>query len=269
MSKRTSKARIARSSGSSKAEAKAARVTGTSKSAKLKSAKPKSAKPKSAKPKSAKPKSAKPEPAKPKSAKPERADLLPVGDGRMRCGWARNELSAAYHDAEWGVPLHDERKLFEFVILEGMQAGLSWDCILGKRAAFRAAFAQFDPVKVARFTARDVARLMNDAGIIRNRQKIDAAIGNARAFLAVQKEFGSFDAYAWPFIDGRPLVNRWSGLKQLPARTAHSDAWSKDLKARGFKFVGSTIMYAHMQATGMVNDHLVGCFRHKALARGR
>jgi len=198
-----------------------------------------------------------------------RDDLLPLSDGRMRCGWARNELSAAYHDAEWGVPLHDERKLFEFVILEGMQAGLSWDCILGKRQAFRAAFAQFDPEKVARFTARDVARLMNDAGIIRNRQKIDAAIGNARAFLDVQEEFGGFDAYAWPFVDGRPLVNRWSGLKQLPARTPQSDAWSKDLKARGFKFVGSTIMYAHMQATGMVNDHLVGCFRHKALAKTR
>ncbi|HTE05156.1 MAG TPA: DNA-3-methyladenine glycosylase I, partial [Planctomycetota bacterium] len=198
-----------------------------------------------------------------------RADLLPVGDGRMRCGWARNELSAAYHDAEWGVPLHDERRLFEFVILEGMQAGLSWDCILGKRIAFRAAFAQFDPTAVARFTARDIARLMNDAGIIRNRQKIEAAIGNARAFLAVQEEFGSFDTYAWPFIEGHPLVNRWSGLRQLPARTAHSDAWSKDLKARGFKFVGSTIVYAHMQATGMVNDHLVGCFRHAELLRGR
>jgi DNA-3-methyladenine glycosylase I len=205
----------------------------------------------------------------PVAARKPRPDLLPAGEGRERCGWARNELSAAYHDAEWGVPLHDERKLFEFVVLEGTQAGLSWDCILGKREGFRTAFARFDPERVARFTARDVARLMRDAAIVRNRQKIEAAIGNARAFLAVQEEFGSFDAYAWPFVEGRPLVNRWKGLPDLPARTAQSDAWSKDLKARGFRFVGSTIMYAHMQATGMVNDHLVGCFRHRELTRGR
>jgi DNA-3-methyladenine glycosylase I len=194
-----------------------------------------------------------------------RPDLLEAGDGRQRCGWARNALSAAYHDAEWGVPLHDERRLFEFVVLEGMQAGLSWDCVLGKRPAFRAAFADFDPERVARFGARDVARLMRDAGIIRNRQKIEAAIGNARAFLAVQAEFGGFAPYAWRFVEGRPLVNRWGGLRELPARTAVSDAWSKDLRARGFRFVGSTIVYAHMQATGMVNDHLVGCFRHREL----
>ena len=185
----------------------------------------------------------------------------------MRCGWARNELSAAYHDTEWGVPLRDERRLFEFVVLEGMQAGLSWDCVLGKREAFRRAFAGFDPERVARFGARERRRLLADAGIIRNRQKIEAAIGNARAFLAVQEEFGSFAKYAWRFVDGRPVVNRWRSLKQLPATDEVSDAWSKDLRARGFRFVGSTIVYAHMQATGMVNDHLVGCFRHRQVGR--
>jgi DNA-3-methyladenine glycosylase I len=195
----------------------------------------------------------------------DRPDLLPAGRGRHRCGWARNELSAAYHDKEWGVPLRDERKLFEFVVLEGMQAGLSWDCVLGKREAFRAAFAGFDPVRVARFGAREKRRLLADAGIIRNRQKIEAAIGNARAFLAVQDEFGSFAKYAWQFVEGRPVVNRWRSLKQLPATSAVSDAWSRDLRERGFRFVGSTIVYAHMQATGMVNDHLVGCFRHRPL----
>jgi DNA-3-methyladenine glycosylase I len=207
--------------------------------------------------------------SKPKPAQKPRPDLLPAGEGRQRCGWARNELSVAYHDREWGVPLRDERALFEFVVLEGMQAGLSWDCVLGKRPAFRAAFAGFDPERVARFGARDVTRLLGDAGIIRNRQKIEAAIGNARAFLAVQKEFGGFSPYAWSFVEGKPLVNRWTGLRELPARTEVSDAWSKDLKARGFKFVGSTIVYAHMQATGMVNDHLVGCFRHAPLSRAR
>src|SRR5262249_42003913 len=157
------------------------------------------------------------------------------------------------------------RLLFEFVVLEGMQAGLSWDCVLNKRAAFRKAFANFDPEKVVRFGARERRRLMADAGIIRNRQKIEAAIGNARALLAVQEEFGGFAKYSWRFVDGAPVVNRWRSLKQLPATSKVSDAWSKDLKARGFKFVGSTIVYAHMQATGMVNDHLVGCFRHRAL----
>ena len=194
---------------------------------------------------------------------PNRPDLLPAGRGRQRCGWARNELSAAYHDTEWGVPLRDERKLFEFVVLEGMQAGLSWDCVLGKREAFRVAFAGFDPVRVARFGAREKRRLLADAGIIRNRQKIEAAIGNAHAFLAVQEEFGSFAKYAWRFVEGRQVVNRWKGLRDVPPTSAVSDAWSKDLKARGFRFVGSTIVYAHMQATGMVNDHLVGCFRHR------
>ena len=194
-----------------------------------------------------------------------RPDLLPAGPRRKRCGWARNERAAAYHDAEWGVPLHDDHRLFEFVILEGMQAGLSWDCILGKRDNFRAAFASFDPAKVARFGARDVRRLLADAGIVRNRQKITAAIDNARAFLAVQEEFGSFDDYAWRFTDGRPIVNRWTAIRQVPARSPVSDALSKDLRARGFRFVGTTIVYAHMQATGMVNDHLVGCFRHRAV----
>jgi DNA-3-methyladenine glycosylase I len=199
---------------------------------------------------------------------PDRPDLLPAGHGRHRCGWARNELAAAYHDAEWGVPLRDDRAIFEFLVLEGMQAGLSWDCILRKRPAFRKAFAQFAPERVARFDARDVRRLLADAGIIRNRMKIDAAIGNARAFLQVQEEHGSFARYAWGFVDGRPLVNRWERIRQVPPRNHVSDAWSKDLRARGFRFVGSTILYAHMQATGMVNDHLVGCFRHRQVGRG-
>jgi DNA-3-methyladenine glycosylase I len=198
---------------------------------------------------------------------PERADLLPAGRNRQRCGWARNELAAAYHDAEWGVPLRDDRHIFEFLILEGMQAGLSWDCILRKRPAFRTAFADFDPERVARFGARERRRLLADAGIIRNRQKIDAAIGNARAFLDVCEEHGSFARYAWGFVDGRPIVNRWTKIRQVPATNDASDAWSKDLRTRGFRFVGSTIIYAHMQATGMVNDHLVGCFRYRQVGR--
>ena len=169
----------------------------------------------------------------------------------------------AYHDAEWGVPLHDDRALYEFLILEGMQAGLSWSTVLHKRDNFRRAFARFDPRKVARFDAGDVARLMADAGIIRNRQKIDAAIGNARAFLAVQKEHGSFDAYIWGFVDGQPIRNRHRTIQTIAAKTELSDAISVDLKRRGFRFIGSTIVYAHMQATGMVNDHLVGCFRYR------
>jgi DNA-3-methyladenine glycosylase I len=200
---------------------------------------------------------------------PNSPDLLPAGNGRRRCGWARNELSATYHDEEWGVPLHDDRRLFEFVVLEGMQAGLSWDTILRKRPAFRAAFAGFDPERVACFGARDVRRLLGDAGIIRNRQKIDAAIGNARVFLAVKEEFGSFATYAWRFVEGRPVVGQARRLREVPATSRESDAWSKDLRARGFKFVGSTIVYAHMQATGMVNDHLVGCFRRSALRKMR
>ncbi len=183
-----------------------------------------------------------------------------------RCPWASTDLYADYHDREWGVPVHDERQLFEFLILEGAQAGLSWITILKKRENYRAAFAGFDPQVVARYGAREVTRLMGDAGIVRNRAKIESTIGNARAFLAVQEEFGSFDRYAWRFVDGKPIQNRWRTLAQLPARTAESDAFSKDLKQRGFKFVGSTIIYAHMQATGMVNDHLVSCPRHADLA---
>jgi DNA-3-methyladenine glycosylase I len=180
-----------------------------------------------------------------------------------RCAWgSTNPLMIEYHDREWGVPLHDDRKLFEFLILEGMQAGLSWNTILNKRDNFRKAFVNFDPVKVARFGKRDVTRLLKDAGIIRNRLKITAAINNAQRFLEVQKEFGSFDAYIWRFVDGRPIKNACKTLKDIPARTPLSDAISKDLIQRGFKFVGSTIVYAHMQATGMVNDHTLDCFRY-------
>src|ERR1043166_4472455 len=183
-----------------------------------------------------------------------------------RCPWANTELYIEYHDREWGVPLHDDRRLFEFLILEGAQAGLSWITILKKRENYRRAFDGFDVEKVARYGKRDVARLLSDAGIVRNRLKIAAAIQNAKALLAVQEEFGSFDKYAWSFVDGRTIQNRWRSLSEIPARTAESDAWSKDLKHRGFKFVGSTIIYAHMQATGMVNDHLVSCPRHAELA---
>ncbi len=187
-----------------------------------------------------------------------------------RCGWCGTDpLYVRYHDAEWGVPVHDDRTHFEFLILEGAQAGLSWITILRKRENYRKAFANFNPARVARFRARDVRRLLKNAGIVRNRLKIAAAITNARAFLAVQKEFGSFDHYVWRFVGGRPRVNRRRSLKQIPARTRESDALSKDLKARGFRFVGSTIIYAHMQAVGMVNDHLLSCFRHRALARRR
>ncbi len=189
---------------------------------------------------------------------------------KPRCGWCgADPLYVRYHDAEWGVPVHDDRRHFEFLILEGAQAGLSWITILRKRENYRKAFANFDAARVARFGARDVRRLLKDAGIVRNRLKITATIANARAFLAVQKEFGSFDRYVWRFVDGRPRVNRRRSLKQIPARTKESDALSKDLKARGFRFVGSTIIYAHMQAVGMVNDHLVSCFRHRPLARRR
>lgn len=189
---------------------------------------------------------------------------------RRRCGWCGSDpLYVAYHDTEWGVPVHDDRKLFEFLLLEGAQAGLSWITILRKREAYRKAYAGFDPVKVARFGPRQVARLLADAGIVRNRLKIEAAINNARRFLAVQEEFGSFDAYVWRFVDGRPIANRRKSLKQVPASTPESDALSRDLKARGFKFVGSTICYAHMQATGMVNDHLIDCFRHAEVGKIR
>jgi DNA-3-methyladenine glycosylase I len=187
----------------------------------------------------------------------------------MRCGWARNELAIRYHDEEWGVPVHDDRLWFEFITLEGAQAGLSWDTILRKREAYRRAFKQFEPVRVAKFGDRDVTRLLADAGIVRNRLKINSTIGNAKAFIAVQKEFGSFDDYIWRFVGGRPRINKWRALKQVPARTVESDAMSKELIGRGFKFVGSTICYAMMQATGMVNDHLLDCARYKAVTRSR
>jgi DNA-3-methyladenine glycosylase I len=187
------------------------------------------------------------------------------GDGRKRCGWCMgvNDAYVAYHDEEWGAPRRDDAGQFEFLVLESAQAGLSWSTVLNKRDGYRRAFAGFDPEKVARFNRRSVERLMADAGIIRNRQKIEAAIGNARAFLDVQSEFGSFGDYIWGFVDGRPVVNRWRHSRQVPASTPLSDRISKDLKSRGFKFVGSTIVYAHLQATGLVNDHLVGCFRHR------
>jgi DNA-3-methyladenine glycosylase I len=185
----------------------------------------------------------------------------------MRCGWARNDLAIRYHDEEWGVPVHDDSRWFEFITLEGAQAGLSWDTILRKRDAYRSAFKEFDPMRVAKFGDRDVARLLADVGIVRNRLKITSTIGNAKAFLAVQKEFGTFDDYIWRFVGGRSRINKWRALKQVPARTDESDAMSKDLIGRGFKFVGSTICYAMMQATGMVNDHLVDCERYKAVTR--
>jgi DNA-3-methyladenine glycosylase I len=178
-----------------------------------------------------------------------------------RCGWASDELSIAYHDAEWGVPLHDERGLFEFLILEGAQAGLSWSTILRKRENYRAAFDGFDAAKVARYNARRVAALLANSGIVRNRLKVESAVRNARAFLEVQSEFGGFDAYVWGFVGGRPVRNAWRRMEDVPARTEVSDALSKDLKKRGFNFVGSTICYAFMQAVGLVNDHVVGCFR--------
>ena len=184
----------------------------------------------------------------------------------MRCSWAGSDpIYIRYHDEEWGVPVKDDRRLFEFLILEGAQAGLSWITILKRREGYRKAFVNFDPEKVARFDKKKEAQLLLDPGIIRNRLKIAAAVTNARAFLKVQDEFGSFSAYQWNFVEGRPLRNRWPSLKDVPAKTALSDAISKDLKRRGFTFVGSTIIYAHMQAVGMVNDHVVGCFRHRQL----
>jgi len=178
-----------------------------------------------------------------------------------RCAWATTPLGIAYHDAEWGVPVHDDAKLFEFLLLEGAQAGLSWETILRKRDAYRRAFTGFDPAKVARFSAARLRQLMHDDGIVRNRLKIKSAVTNAQAFLAVQQEFGSFDAYVWRFVGGKPLVNRRRRTGDVPARTAESDALSKDLLKRGFKFVGSTICYAFMQAVGLVDDHLDNCFR--------
>lgn len=184
-----------------------------------------------------------------------------------RCHWAKNEVNIAYHDEEWGVPVHDDRLLFEFVILEGAQAGLSWDTILKKRARYREVFDGFDAEKIARYDKKKVRELLKDAGIIRNKLKIAATITNAQAFLKVQEEFGSFDAYIWRFVGGVPKQNAWKTHKRVPAKTVDSDAMSKDLQKRGFRFVGSTICYAFMQATGMVNDHLMGCFRHTTLTR--
>ena len=180
-----------------------------------------------------------------------------------RCGWARNDLAIHYHDTEWGKPLHDERGLFEFLILEGAQAGLSWDTILAKRENYRKAFDDFDAVKISRYTDKKLEKLLQDAGIIRNRLKIASAVTNAKAFLEVQKEFGTFDKYIWSFVGGTPIDGKRKQMGEVPATTEISDAMSKDLKKRGFKFVGSTIMYAFMQATGMVNDHVASCFRYK------
>jgi DNA-3-methyladenine glycosylase I len=184
-----------------------------------------------------------------------------------RCDWARTELSIAYHDKEWGVPVHDDRKLFEFLILEGAQAGLSWEIILNKRAGYRAVFSGFDPVKVARYGKRELEQLQQDARIIRNRLKIAAAVENAKSFLEVQKEFGSFDRYIWRFVGGVPRTRKRG--QGVPAYTAESDAMSKDLRARGFKFVGTTICYAFMQAVGMVNDHNQSCFRFREVSQSR
>jgi DNA-3-methyladenine glycosylase I len=186
---------------------------------------------------------------------------------RARCAWARTPRSIAYHDLEWGVPVHDDRRHFEFLILEGAQAGLSWETILNKREAYHQAFAGFDPSAVARFTPSRVERLMQNPGIVRNRLKIESSIRNAKAFLAVQQEFGRFDTYVWTFVGGRPRVNSWTAHGQIPPKTPESDAMSKDLVRRGFKFVGSTICYAFMQAVGLVNDHTIDCFRCKAVGR--
>ena len=184
----------------------------------------------------------------------------------VRCGWClRTPLYTRYHDEEWGVPVHDDRKLFEFLVLEGAQAGLAWEPILNKREGYRRAFDRFDPAKVARYDRRRIAKLLADPGIVRNRLKVESAVANARAFLAVRDEFGSFDRYVWRFVDGVPRQNARRSLKQIPARTAESDALSRDLRQRGFRFVGTTICYAHMQATGMVSDHLVDCFRYRQL----
>jgi DNA-3-methyladenine glycosylase I len=182
-------------------------------------------------------------------------------DTNRRCHWATSPLMIEYHDKEWGVPVHDDRVLFEFLILEGAQAGLSWETILNKRENYRRAFDRFDPAKIARYERKKIRELMANAGIVRNKLKIASTISNAKVFLDVQKEFGSFDRYIWQFVGGRPKVNHWKSLQRLPASTAESDAMSKDLKRRGFRFVGSTICYAFMQATGMVNDHAADCIR--------
>ena len=191
--------------------------------------------------------------------------MMPATSSTLtRCPWAKSEWNISYHDEEWGVPVHDDRKWFEFLILEGAQAGLSWDTVLRKRERYREVFDGFDPEKVARYDAKKVRQLLSDPGIIRNRLKIAAAINNAKAFLKVQREFGSFDAYVWRFVEGKPKQNAWK--RNVPARTKESDALGKNLTQRGFRFVGSTICYALMQATGMVNDHAVSCYRHQELA---
>ena len=186
-----------------------------------------------------------------------------------RCSWVsvNDPLMLQYHDREWGVPVHEDRKHFEFLVLEGSQAGLSWTIVLKKREGYRRAFDGFDPEKVARFSDRRIEKLVLDPAIIRNRMKIEAAVRNARAFLKIQEECGSFDSYCWRFVDGRPKLNRWKTMRQIPATSPESDAFSKDLKHRGFSFVGSTVVYAHMQAVGMVNDHLVDCFRYREIRR--
>jgi DNA-3-methyladenine glycosylase I len=190
-------------------------------------------------------------------------------DTRTRCDWAGSDPGmVAYHDTEWGVPVHDEHTHFEFLVLEGAQAGLSWSTILKRRGGYRKAFAAFDPVKVARFTPARVEKLLLDPGIIRNRAKVEATVRNAKAFLAVQEEFGTFDTYVWGFVGGRPVVNKWKRTAQLPPTSPESEALSKDLKRRGFGFVGPTVCYAHLQAAGLVNDHLVSCFRYAELTRG-
>ncbi|MCC6697424.1 MAG: DNA-3-methyladenine glycosylase I [Candidatus Hydrogenedentes bacterium] len=186
-----------------------------------------------------------------------------------RCEWAKGELDIIYHDTEWGVPLHDDRTFFEYLILDGAQAGLSWSTILKKREGYRALFDNFDAKKVARYDARKIEKLLQDARIIRNRLKVESAVKNAKAFLAVQAEFGTFDAYIWQFVGGKPIVNQWKTLREIPARSPESDTMSKDLKKRGFTFVGSTICYAFMQAAGMVNDHTVDCSRHAQVQRAR
>src|SRR6266404_409765 len=185
-----------------------------------------------------------------------------LGAEMNRCPWAKTDLYVRYHDTEWGVPVHDDRLLFEFLILEGAQAGLSWETILNKRESYRAAFDHFDPASVAKYRQKKRKHLLSDSGIVRNRLKIEAAIQNAQMFLAVQQEFGTFDEYIWGFVGSEPKQNAWNSIKEVPAKTPESDAMSKDLKRRGFKFVGSTICYAFVQAVGMVNDHLVECFRH-------
>ena len=189
---------------------------------------------------------------------------------QKRCSWVNvdNALMREYHDREWGVPVHNDRKHFEFLVLEAAQAGLNWSMVLNKREGYRRAFSKFDQEKVARYTNAKIDKLVADPGIIRNRLKIESAVKNARALLKVQEEFGSFDKYAWRFVDGKPRQNAWKSLRQIPPTTPESDAFSKDLKQRGFKFVGPTVIYAHMQAVGMVNDHLVDCFRYRTIKRG-